>query len=57
MKHLFTCGIFFMMGEVAFAGGFFLRHLLDKHSAVAVTLTLVVIILIKMLEIEDRLFQ
>lgn len=57
IKHLFGCGILLMICEVAFAVAYFLRHLLAKDLTVTITLTLVAIILFKMLEVEDRLFQ
>lgn len=57
MKYLFTCGIFLMICEMAFAVAYFLRHLLPKDLTVAITLSLVAIILVKMLDVEDRPFQ
>ena len=57
MKHLFSCGILLMICEVAFAAAYFLRHLLAKDLTVALTLALVAILLVKMLEFEDSLFE
>ena len=57
VKRLFSCGILLMICEVAFAVAYFLRHLLAKDRTVTLTLALVAIILVKMLEVEDRLFQ
>lgn len=57
MKTLFTSGIFFMICEATFAAAYFLRHLLAKEVVIAVALTVAAIVLVKMLEVEDRLFQ
>lgn len=57
MKYLFTGGILLMICEVAFAVAYFLRNVFAKDLTVAITLTLVAITLVKMLGIEDRLFQ
>jgi len=57
MKHIFSCGILLMICEVAFAVAYFLRHLLAKDLTVTLTLALVAIILVKMLEFEDSLFE
>jgi hypothetical protein len=46
-----------MICEMAFAVAYFLRHLLPKDLTVAITLSLVAIILVKMLDVEDRPFQ
>ncbi len=56
-KHLFSCGILLMICEVSFTVAYLLRHLLAKDLAIGITLTLVAIILVKMLDVEDRLFQ
>jgi hypothetical protein len=57
MKQFFSFGILLMICEVAFAVAYFLRHLLAKDLTVALTLALVAIILVKMLEFEDSLFE
>ena len=57
IKRLFSCGILLMICEVAFAVAYFLRHLLARDLTVTLTLALVAILWVKMLKVEDRLFQ
>jgi hypothetical protein len=57
MRHLFTAGIFTLIGQVSFAGAFFLKHFLPKNLNMSCTLLLVAIVLVKMLEIRDGMFE
>ena len=56
MKRLFTSGIYTMLGLMGFAGGYFLKFLMEKNLAVSLTLVVVAAAWIKMFDIRDRIF-
>jgi hypothetical protein len=56
MKRLFTSGIFAMLGLIGFAGGYFLKFLMEKNLAVSLTLVVVAAAWVKMLEFRDQIF-
>ncbi|HVN82834.1 MAG TPA: hypothetical protein VMW38_27880 [Terriglobia bacterium] len=56
MKRLFTSGIFAMLGLIGFAGGYFLKFLMEKNLAVSLTLVVVAAVWVKMLDFRDQIF-
>jgi hypothetical protein len=56
MKNLFTLGIVVLAGELGFAGVYFLKSLVGKQPSLLLTLVFVAMVLVKMMEIRDRLF-
>ena len=56
MKRLFTSGIFTLLGLIGFAGGYFLKFLMQKSLAASLTLAVVAGAWVKMVEIRDQIF-
>ena len=56
MKHCFTLGIIVLAGQLGFAGAYFLKFLIGKQLTLRLMLVCVAMILVKMMEIRDRLF-
>ncbi len=56
MKRLFTSGIFTLLGLIGFAGGYFLKFLMQKNLAASMTLVVVAVAWVKMFEIRDQIF-
>ena len=56
MKRLFTSGIFAMLGLIGFAGGYFLKFLVEKNLAVSLTLVVAAAAGLKMFEFRDQIF-
>lgn len=57
MKLLFTTGIFALIGIISFAFAYFFRHLLPKNYIISLTLLIVSIILVKMFDFRDQMFD
>jgi hypothetical protein len=57
MRHLFTAGIFALIGLISFALAYFFKHLMGKNLTMSFTLLIVAIALVKMLEIRDSMFE
>ena len=45
-----------MLGLIGFAGGYFLKFLMEKNLAVSVTLVVVAAAWVKMFEFRDQIF-
>ena len=45
-----------MLGLIGFAGGYFLKFLMEKNLAVSLTLVVVAAVWVKMLEFRDQIF-
>jgi len=56
MKHFFTLGIIVLAGQLGFAGAYFLKFLIGKQLTLRLMLVCVALVLVKMMEIRDRLF-
>jgi hypothetical protein len=57
MKYFFTAGIFFLTGLISFASAYFFKRFLANNVVVGITLLIVAIMLVKMLEIRDGMFE
>ncbi|MEW5977671.1 MAG: hypothetical protein AB1898_17895 [Acidobacteriota bacterium] len=56
IRHLFTLGVFFMVGLIGFAGAYFARHLFPREIVISSLLVLVAVVMVKMLAVRDHLF-
>jgi hypothetical protein len=57
MKSLFTAGIFALIGLISFTVAYFFKHLLPKNYIISLTLLIVSIILVKMFDFRDQMFD
>jgi hypothetical protein len=56
MKHFFTLGIIVLAGQLGFAGAYFLKCFIGKQLTLPLMLAFVAMVVVKMMEIRDRLF-
>jgi len=56
MKHCFTLGLIVLAGQLSFAGAYFLKFFIGKQLALRLMLACIAMVLVKMMDIRDRLF-
>ena len=56
MRHWFTLGILVLIGQLGFAGAYFLKVLVGKQLTLRLMLVCGAMIFVKMMEVRDRLF-